>query len=124
MLVQLTSRISPIFTYSGKATLKRGVRPTEHAVIHTSGCRPTLLEDETGIVKDPIAVETPLDQRPLHQASRIYFGIVHPIQYNVKVKDLGMVCQDNIPKVIGYYEEEQMNDIIPNMISSPNTSRV
>jgi hypothetical protein len=65
-----------------------------------------LLPGETGITKDPIAVKTPGSIK-LDDASRIYFGIHHPIQYNVKVKDLGMVIPSDIPKVIGYWREEQ-----------------
>jgi hypothetical protein len=46
-------------------------------------------------------------ERPLHRASRIYFGIHHPIQYNVKVKALGQVHQDSLPYLLGYWAMEQ-----------------
>tara|TARA_R110002003_G_scaffold251_3_gene17779 strand:+ start:20504 stop:20707 length:204 start_codon:yes stop_codon:yes gene_type:complete len=49
-------------------------------------------------------------ERPLTQASRIYFGIHHPIQYNVKVKDLGYVLPDDTARFHGYWAMEVAND--------------
>jgi len=49
-------------------------------------------------------------ERPLAVASRIYFGIQHPIQYNVKVKDLGVVHQDWLPTFLGYWNMENLSD--------------
>jgi len=49
-------------------------------------------------------------ERPLAIASRIYFGIHHPIQYNVKVKDLGIVHQDWMPTFLGYWNMENLAD--------------
>lgn len=46
------------------------------------------------------------DVNPLSRASRIYFGIQHPIQYNVKVKDLGYVLPDDMPFLNGYWNME------------------
>jgi hypothetical protein len=40
---------------------------------------------------------------PLHAASRLYFGIHHPIQYNVKVKDIGFVTKEHIGRLCGYW---------------------
>jgi hypothetical protein len=45
-------------------------------------------------------------ERLLSTASRIYFGIHHPIQYNVKVKDLGYVHPDWMPNLLGYWHME------------------
>ncbi|CAN9457044.1 unnamed protein product [Alternaria alternata] len=47
-------------------------------------------------------------EKPLAQASRIYFGIHHPIQYNVKVKDLGVVHQDWLTTFLGYWNMENI----------------
>lgn len=73
--------------------------------MHTNGYPAVLLKGENGITKDPIAVNS--EDGKLDDASRIYFGIHHPIQYNVKVKDLGIVSTSDIPKVIGYWRQEQ-----------------
>lgn len=42
----------------------------------------------------------------LATASRIYFAIHHPIQYNVKVKSLGYVHPDYLPTFLGYWNQE------------------
>jgi hypothetical protein len=45
-------------------------------------------------------------ERELHKASRVYFGIQHAIQYNVKVKDIGMVHEASMPDFFGYWHME------------------
>lgn len=46
----------------------------------------------------------------LSLASRIYFGIHHPIQFNVKVKDIGHVHPDWLPTFLGYWKMENGKD--------------
>ena len=46
----------------------------------------------------------------LPSASRIYFGMHHPIQYNVKVKDLGVVHQDWLATFLAYWNMENRAD--------------
>ncbi|RII19067.1 hypothetical protein CUC08_Gglean001730 [Alternaria sp. MG1] len=47
-----------------------------------------------------------MNERALSIASRIYFGIHHPIQYNVKVKDLGYVHPESMATFSGYWKME------------------
>jgi hypothetical protein len=54
----------------------------------------------------PIPIVMNQDERPLSAASRIYFGIHHPIQYNVKVKDLGYVHNNWMATFLGYWNQE------------------
>jgi hypothetical protein len=96
----------PIFTYSNRATLKRGVRPEEHGIAYSSGQEPKFVPDEKGINKPSIAVAMAQDEPDLHIASRIYYGIHHPIQYNVKVKDIGQVLPHHLPSLIGNWKAE------------------
>ena len=49
-------------------------------------------------------------ERPLDPASRIYFGIHHPIQYNVKVKELGYVHPQHLVNLKGYWAMENQDD--------------
>ncbi|KAF2660411.1 hypothetical protein K491DRAFT_649604 [Lophiostoma macrostomum CBS 122681] len=104
----------PVFTYGKRATLKPGIRAYEHAIVYSMGQLPRLRTGETGIEKNPIPVRTPQEVSPLHQNSRINFGIHHPIQYNVKVKDLGKVAEDHIRRLIEYWQYEQNRDLFPN----------
>jgi len=102
-----TDTKSPIFTYGGKATTKPGVAPQAHAIIYTRGNKPKTLDDECALLKNRcIAVDPSPGSPPLTQASRLYFGIHHPIQHNVKVKDLGRVVLEDLAKLIGYWRKE------------------
>lgn len=96
----------PIFTYSGKATTKYGVHAREHAIAYTSGYSPQPLAGEYGITKTSIGIIMTQNNPALNAASRIYFGIHHPIQYNVKVKEIGYVQPDHVPYLIGNWKEE------------------
>jgi hypothetical protein len=100
----------PIFTYSGRATTKPGVKAVEHGIVYTWGRQPELLLGESGITKPPLPVVMVESQQVLNRASRIYYGIHHPIQYNVKVKDIGYIPRDSIPKLIGNWREEDDRD--------------
>ncbi|KAI4945164.1 hypothetical protein J4E91_008141 [Alternaria rosae] len=100
----------PIFTYQGQGTKKQGVSPHEHAIAFSHGYAAQLLPDEGPLTKHAICIVMNSGERPLATASRIYFGIHHPIQYNVKVKDLGVVHQDWLPTFIGYWNMENISD--------------
>jgi hypothetical protein len=100
----------PIFTYSGRATTKHGVRAEEHGIIYTSGKTAQLLPGEVGIRKASLSVEMAKNVPPLDKASRIYYGIHHPIQYNVKVKEIGYIPKKQIPVLIGQWKEEDDKD--------------
>jgi hypothetical protein len=100
----------PIFTYSGKATTKKGVRPAEHGVAYSWGTEPRLVPGEVGIKKASIAIVMAKDVPELEPASRIYYGIQHPIQYNLKVKEIGYVPQTHVPTLIGNWRAEDEND--------------
>ncbi|KAF2803224.1 uncharacterized protein BDZ99DRAFT_526598 [Mytilinidion resinicola] len=98
----------PIYTYKDRATTKPGCRPSEHAVVYYSTLQsPTLLPGETDLVKKPIGVK-PSDpnQQPMNTASRIRFGKVYPIDWNVKVKDLGKVIDEDMERLLAYYTKE------------------
>ena len=101
----------PIFTYSGRATLKGGVRPEQHAIAYSWGGTAQLLEGESGIIKTSISVVMVNNNPALDIASRIYFGIHHPIQYNVKVKEIGYVPSDEIATLIGNWREEDGREL-------------
>jgi hypothetical protein len=103
--------------------MKPGVNPDEHAIIYSFGSTPVLLPGEANLTKEPIPVVMNRGERPLSQAARIYFGIHHPIQYNVKVKDLGHVHKDWMPKLLGYWLKEQGMEISSDMIMSHDLTR-
>jgi hypothetical protein len=90
--------------------MKPGVAPDEHAIAYSHGSHPQLLFGEQQLTKAPIPVVMNHGERDLSPASRIYFGIHHPIQYNVKVKDLGYVHPDWLPMFFSYWIVENEKD--------------
>ena len=54
-------------------------------------------------------------QLVLSTASRIFFGIQHPIQHNVKVKDLGYVHPDYLANFLSYWAMEHQIGIAQNV---------
>jgi hypothetical protein len=44
--------------------------------------------------------------RPFAKPSRLFFGIHHPFQSDIKVKDIGRVIPDHIPLLLKYWVEE------------------
>jgi hypothetical protein len=100
----------PIFTYSKRATLKWGVRPEEHGIAYSDNQQPQLLKGEKGIKKSSLAVTMAPGEPDLHIASRIYYGIHHPIQYNVRVKDIGQVLPHHVPALIGNWKAEDQGE--------------
>jgi hypothetical protein len=101
-----SSFFSPIYTYSGRGTTKHGVEASEHGIAYSWGNQATLLPGETGITKPSLQVVMTEGERDLDRASRIYYGIHHPIQYNVKVKDVGYVVPDQVPILIENWKKE------------------
>ena len=85
----------PISTYSNRGTLKRGCNPAEHAIVYTKGSLPSRFEGENGMTVDPIAVEAEYGVT-LEPASRVRLGKLFPIEWNVKVKNLGRVAPEHM----------------------------
>jgi hypothetical protein len=104
------SHVSPIYTYSGRGTTKRGVRAAEHSIAYSWGQSPLMLPGEGGIHKPAIPIVMVRGEPSLPNASRIYFGIHHPIQYNVKVKEIGYVPEEHVPNLIGAWKEEDRSE--------------
>jgi hypothetical protein len=112
---------SPIFTYSKRGTAKPGIDPRHHAIIYMSDTSPETVPGESlSSMKDPIKVIPTNSNERLDRASRLNFGLHHPIQCNVKVKDIGIVAPDDIPKVVRYWRMEMDNEDA--IIDKPNLS--
>ena len=103
---------SPIFTYNNRATLKPGVVPDEHAVAYSYGSQPALLPGEPPLKKRPICIIPTYKEQTLSPAARIFFGVHHPIQYNVKVKDLGSVHPEYIQILLDNWRTENETNTI------------
>ncbi|KAF2469458.1 uncharacterized protein BDR25DRAFT_229170 [Lindgomyces ingoldianus] len=99
----------PITTYSGRGTAKPGCDPSEHAIVYFSGSTPQLVREENEksieLQKEPIGVNPADTSLRMHPASRIRFGKAYPIEWNVKVKDIGDVLPADRTRLWRYYLE-------------------
>jgi hypothetical protein len=95
----------PITTYRGHATTECGVIPSDHAILCHRSEKPHLVPHETGITMDHFSMIV-LDQTdPPLPTSRINFGAYYPIQYNVKVKNLGYIPEKQLGRLVDYWRE-------------------
>ncbi|GAB7362831.1 hypothetical protein MBLNU230_g3134t1 [Neophaeotheca triangularis] len=101
----------PIFTYDYQGVGKRGVRKSDHAIIHTSRQPPQRLRGEApgpgedGMRPFPIKVDPFRRDELLHAVSRVNFAKVTTVEHNVKVKDCGLVNPDSITHLITQFQE-------------------
>lgn len=104
---------SPISTYKGRATTKSGCNPKEHAIVYFSGSRPKYVDGEQGNGMDKDAIEivpAPRGDSSMDPASRLRFGKTYPIEWNVKVKDIGQVHPRHMSRLIRYWKLEEADD--------------
>jgi hypothetical protein len=99
---------SAISTYGGRGTLKPGCAASEHTIVYLTGTQPVRLEGEweRGMTKDPIELEAASPTETMEPASRLRFGKIYSIEWNVKVREIGQVSRRHMSKLLAYYREE------------------
>lgn len=105
--IRLNLEYSPITTYNGRATTKPKVDQRAHAIVYAGQTVPQKLEGENRMVKDALRVVLTSKEERLDAKSRIDFGRVYPIGHNVKVKPIGKIHEDSMPKLKDYYNLEK-----------------
>jgi hypothetical protein len=109
-LMYTSDHCSSINTYNRQGTTKHGCDPGEHAVVYNTGVDPESCylpnEKGRGLYKDPIQVYPADSGSHLQFTSRIRFGMVYSIEWNVKVKDVGRVVAEDLSTLTAHYNEE------------------
>jgi hypothetical protein len=63
------------------------------------------------MTKDPLEIEPASASETMEPASRLRFGKIHSIEWNMKVREIGMVSRKHMTKLLEYYrEEDEKND--------------
>jgi hypothetical protein len=108
-LVIMVDVRSAISTYGNQGTMKYGCRASEHSIVYLSGSQPISLpgEWEKGMRKDPIEIVATDATETMLPASRLRFGKIYSIEWNVKVRDIGQVAGKHMSKLVKYYKEEE-----------------
>jgi hypothetical protein len=96
------------YNYQGVATKDLSTQDRKaHCVIYMDNTHPTIDVKENGlIVKNPIAVTAANPEQKLHEMSRLNFGKVYSVEWNVKVMNVGKVNADSMAAFTGYWHNE------------------
>jgi hypothetical protein len=99
-----------VSTYRNQGTLKHGCDSSEHALIYNTGTDPETCylpgEKERGL-KDPIQVHPADRSTYLVKESRVRFGKIYAIEWNIKVKDIGLVVNEDLHRLVNHHLEEE-----------------
>ena len=100
----------PINTYNYQGVAKKGLSTQDrlsHCVIHMDNTDPTTDPREKGLMtKKPIAVTAANPEQKLHHMSRLNFGKVYSVEWNVKVMNVGKVNGNSMVAFAGYWHNE------------------
>jgi hypothetical protein len=98
----LTLKTRPILTYGYQGVLKSGVYPKDHTIVYSSKRDgPSFLGRERGlIIHKPIRIDINDPRHKLDPISRINYGKVYTVEYNVKVLFISRVTKSHEQTVI------------------------
>ena len=103
----------PINTYSYQGVAKKGLSDVDrqaHAIIYMDDTKLAISSKEKGMMfKTPIAVTATNSEQKLHVMSRINFGKVYSVEWNVKVMPVGRVNAQSMAAFTGYWHNEVIN---------------
>lgn len=113
-LTQLT-KYSAISTYGGRGVTKPGCRASEHTIVYLNGTQPIAFQSELerGMDKEPIMIDPTNPSETMESASRLRCGKIYSIEWNVKVRDIGMVSGNDKTRLKRYFSEEQNRGFDP-----------
>lgn len=99
-----------ISNYRDQGTLAPGCDPREYTIVYLSGTRPCFLEGEfeRGMTKDPIEIMPTEPGLTLPPSCRLRFGKTYPVEWNVKVKDIGKVAPEHLTKLVEYWRQHPL----------------
>lgn len=99
----------PINSYRHRGLTTKGMRMEEkqaHAIIYASGNQPIQISGEPQLNKEPIAVRMAHGET-LPPSSRIHFGKPQIIEWNIKVRNVGLISEgSHLRRLIVYFRQE------------------
>ncbi|KAK5170648.1 uncharacterized protein LTR77_005237 [Saxophila tyrrhenica] len=115
---QLSCIAVPVTSYGGKGVAKRGVKKSDHTIIHCGKKAPLPAADElpnpalreAGMQPDPIRVDPDLSDKKLDEKSRVDFAKPSVIHHNVKVKSFGMVNRASLRHLHAQYRNVALEE--------------
>jgi hypothetical protein len=99
----------PISTYNRHGVSKRGLNQEDvdaHAIIYMSNTVPEELPNEPRMKKRAIEVIPANPARQLDPSSRLNFGKVHTVEFNIRAFDVGRVSPQSMPFLARFWRDE------------------
>lgn len=89
----------PIQTYRKQGTTKSRVNLENHAIVYAAGSEPKLLPQEQppGMGAFPITLGD--KSVTIDPSSRLNFGKVYTVEHNIKVRNVGKVEKESLPRL-------------------------
>lgn len=94
----------PLNTYNGKGTLKEANRPNNHAAVFPLGGEPKVLGGER-LSKEPFPINVEEPTEKIDPLSRLNFGRIYTVEHNIKVRKVGRIPDEHLPRLNEYFEE-------------------
>lgn len=104
----------PISTYGGKGLTGNKFTQIErdaHAIIHALGDEPRQMPGEPKLTKEPIGIKIFDTWEALSSSSRLYYGKPQSIEHNIKVKHVGFVIPEHLPRLLLDYRKETLSQL-------------
>ncbi|KAI4214757.1 MAG: hypothetical protein LQ351_002833 [Letrouitia transgressa] len=95
----------PITTYQGRGATKHGIDQRSHTIVFSGTYAPPKLPGEDKMNKVPLKVDLFSPSEKLDEKSRINLGKPYPIEWNVKVKEIGQLDKSSTQKMIAYWKD-------------------
>jgi hypothetical protein len=101
--------LSAITTYGKRGVTKPGCNAADHSVVYLQGKQPVMYKEEVerGLVKDSIMIEPTEANEEMDPGSRLRYGKMYAIEWNIKFRDIGMVSAHDRTKLMKYFKESQ-----------------
>ena len=104
----------PISTYGGKGLTSNKFTQIErdaHAIVYALGDKPLRASREPKFTKAPIGIEIIGAGESLSPVSRLYYGKPQSIEHNIKVKHVGFVIPEHVPRLLLDYRKETLSQL-------------
>ncbi|KAF9696681.1 hypothetical protein EKO04_005267 [Ascochyta lentis] len=104
-----------ITTYGRRGVAKPGCNAADHSIVYLNGNPPVMYpgEAEKGLVKDPIMIVPTNANEEMDPSSRLRYGKMYAIEWNVKFRDIGVVAAHDRTKLMRYFKESQQAGFDP-----------
>lgn len=95
----------PIYTYGGRGASKSSTRSQDNAVVFTAGEIEAKSFPEEMLIKDSFSIILEHPTEKMDPMSRLDFGRVYTVEYNVKVMKIGRVSPGHLKLLDKYFLE-------------------